>query len=104
MSIDVREAGTAKSGLRPDIQAMRGVAVLFVLLYHMDVPWVTAGYLGVDIFFVISGFLITGMVQSDFEAKRFSFVHFYYRRAKRLLPASFVVVLATVLSAAWVQP
>ncbi|WP_018240294.1 acyltransferase family protein [Ensifer sp. BR816] len=82
---------------RADIQALRGLAVLLVVLYHAHIgPF---GYLGVDIFFVISGFLITGLVRTQLEQSRFSFWEFYYRRAKRLLPAAYVVIALTTIVA-----
>ena len=96
---DISATGSSKHGFRTDIQAMRGVAVLLVLLYHAGLPYLSAGYLGVDIFFVISGFLITGVIRKGLEAGSFSFFRFYYRRAKRLLPAAYVVIAATVLAA-----
>jgi peptidoglycan/LPS O-acetylase OafA/YrhL len=67
---------------RADIQALRGLAVLLVVLYHADFGLVPAGYLGVDIFFVISGFLITGLIMTQLEQRRFSYWQFYYRRAR----------------------
>ena len=79
---------------RADVQALRGIAVLLVVIYHANLGLFPAGYLGVDIFFVISGFLITGLIKSQLEQGRFSFRDFYYRRAKRLLPAAYVVIAA----------
>ncbi|MFC0804463.1 acyltransferase family protein [Ensifer sp. P24N7] len=84
---------------RSDIQALRGLAVLLVVLYHARVEPFAAGYLGVDIFFVISGFLITGLIKTQLEQSRFSFWEFYYRRAKRLLPAAYVVIALTTIAA-----
>lgn len=95
----VRASGVAEAAFRIDIQALRGIAVLLVVLYHASLPGLTAGYLGVDIFFVISGFLITGIIRRGLEADSFSFAQFYYRRAKRLLPAAYVVLALTVLAA-----
>lgn len=87
------------NGSRVDIQVLRGFAVLIVLLYHAKIDFIKFGYLGVDIFFVISGFLITGLLKREIEAGTFSFPKFYFRRAKRLLPALYVVILATAILA-----
>lgn len=84
---------------RTDIQALRGLAVLLVLLHHAEFGPFQAGYLGVDIFFVISGYLITRLVAEAIGQGTFSFFAFYFRRAKRLLPAAYVTFLATVLVA-----
>lgn len=84
---------------RSDIQVLRGFAVLLVLFYHADLIALPQGFLGVDIFFVISGYLITGMVAKDFSQGRFSFAGFYFRRAKRLLPAAYVTFLITSILA-----
>ena len=84
---------------RTDIQALRGYAVLLVILQHAGAGFIPAGFLGVDIFFVISGFLITGMLKRSIEQRDFSFSRFYFRRAKRLLPAAYVTFLATAVLA-----
>ena len=89
-------------GFRADIQALRGLAVSLVLLYHAGFDFFGAGFLGVDVFFVISGFLITDMVRKEVEAGRFSFINFYFRRAKRLLPAAYVTFLASAAVAPFV--
>lgn len=89
---------TIKTKFRVDIQALRGFAVLIVVLYHAGLaPFHKAGYLGVDIFFVISGYLITGLIANDIQQSRFSFIDFYFRRAKRLLPALYTVLLLTIV-------
>ncbi|MEM1299226.1 MAG: acyltransferase family protein [Pseudomonadota bacterium] len=80
--------------MRTDLQALRGIAVTYVLFYHAGIGSVEAGYLGVDIFFVVSGFLITGIVRDELLAGTFSFRRFYMRRARRLLPAALVVLAA----------
>jgi peptidoglycan/LPS O-acetylase OafA/YrhL len=87
---------------RSDIQALRGIAVLLVIAQHAREGLVEAGYLGVDIFFVISGFLITAMLARAIEGQRFSFAEFYFRRAKRLLPAAYVTFAVTAVAAALV--
>lgn len=87
------------TNLRTDIQALRGFAVLLVVAYHAGLPGLKAGYLGVDLFFVISGFLITGMIARGLESQSFSFSDFYFRRAKRLLPAAYVVIFGVIFIA-----
>jgi peptidoglycan/LPS O-acetylase OafA/YrhL len=83
---------------RTDIQALRGLAILLVVLHHSKlVNGLVAGYLGVDIFFVVSGYLITGVVVKGIKQGTFTFSGFYFRRAKRLLPAAYVTFLATTL-------
>lgn len=96
----------AKQAFRVDIQGLRAVAVGAVVLYHAKVPFLTGGYVGVDIFFVISGFLITGHLLRSLETEgRISFADFYARRARRILPASFVVLVLTVIgSLVWLPP
>ncbi len=85
--------------VRNDIQALRGFAVLIVLIYHAKLGVFPAGYLGVDVFFVISGFLITRVVRDGLTRGDFSFREFYLRRAKRLLPAAYAVLLLTAVLA-----
>jgi peptidoglycan/LPS O-acetylase OafA/YrhL len=82
---------------RPDVDGLRGVAILAVVAYHAFPGWVGGGFVGVDIFFVISGFLITGIIADGLARRTFSFAHFYARRVRRLFPA-----LVVVLAACWV--
>ncbi|WP_297658229.1 acyltransferase family protein [Pseudonocardia sp.] len=85
---------------RPDIQGLRAVAVLLVVAYHAGVPAVTGGYVGVDVFFVISGFLITGGLLREVAASgRVSLTAFYARRIRRLLPPAALVLVVTLLAA-----
>jgi peptidoglycan/LPS O-acetylase OafA/YrhL len=86
---------------RLDIQALRGFAVLVVVLYHAKIGNVLGGYLGVDIFFVISGYLITRVVATGIERGDFSLREFYFRRAKRLLPAALVILACSTALAPW---
>ncbi|WP_025274357.1 SGNH hydrolase domain-containing protein [Haloglycomyces albus] len=86
---------------RTDIEGLRGVAVIGVLLFHAGVPFALGGYVGVDVFFVVSGFLITGLLIREKERHgRINLPAFYGRRARRLLPAA-TTVLVTTLVAAW---
>lgn len=83
--------------MRRDIQFLRGIAVLFVVLYHSSLGLFNKGYLGVDVFFVLSGFLITSIILKGLDNNNFHFSTFYLRRAKRLLPALYSTLLFTTL-------
>lgn len=85
---------------RPDIDGLRAVAILPVVLYHAGFPGISGGFIGVDVFFVISGFLITSIVATEIRENRFSLLRFYERRARRIVPALAAVVMAT-LAAGW---
>jgi len=86
---------------RPDLEGLRGVAILAVLLFHAAVPGLAGGFIGVDVFFVLSGFLITGLLLREREQHgRIDLIAFYARRARRILPAA-TVVLALTLVGAW---
>ena len=87
---------------RPDVQGLRAVAILLVVLFHAGVPGVSGGYVGVDVFFVISGFVITGVLLRERASNgSTSILAFYGRRARRIIPAATLVILATVLGARW---
>ncbi|MGB4135346.1 MAG: acyltransferase, partial [Microbacterium sp.] len=89
-----------REGFRPDIQALRAVAILAVLLNHLWPVRLTGGYVGVDVFFVISGFLITGhLVRERAETGRIGLARFYARRVRRLLPAALLVLLLSAIAA-----
>ncbi len=89
----------------PGIDALRAIAVLAVFLYHAGVGWMPGGFLGVDVFFVISGYLITSLLLSEFRrAGKVSLWRFWVRRARRLLPAVGVLIAVTMLVAAIVVP
>lgn len=85
---------------RPEVDGLRTIAVLPVILFHAGVSVFSGGYVGVDVFFVISGYLITGILASELAEDRFSITRFYERRARRILPALFAVMLAC-LPFAW---
>ena len=80
---------------RADIDGLRAFAVIPVLLYHIGVPGFSGGFVGVDMFFVISGYLICGMIEADIRAGTFSLANFYKRRILRILPALFAMFLVT---------
>lgn len=82
---------------RDDIQILRAIAIIFVVLYHAQLPFLKSGFLGVDIFFVISGYLIGGIVIKETAQVKFSFQKFYLRRAWRLLPAAYITFLLSIL-------
>ena len=81
---------------RPEIDGLRAIAVLPVILFHAGLPFFDGGFIGVDIFFVISGFLITSIILRELQLKKFSIVKFYERRARRILPALFVMILVFI--------
>ena len=85
---------------RPDIDGLRAVAILSVLLFHVSAAALPGGFVGVDIFFVISGFLISGIIFRNLGRDSFSYVDFYVRRIKRIFPA-LLLVLCTVWFAGW---
>ena len=84
---------------RKDIDGLRAVAVLAVLLFHLDPRYLTAGYLGVDIFFVISGYLITRIVYTELMSRKYTFTNFYVRRSKRILPPLYFMAVLTLIAA-----
>ncbi|MEQ1717148.1 MAG: acyltransferase family protein [Hyphomicrobium sp.] len=83
---------------RPDIDGLRAIAVLSVILYHYGVAGFGGGFIGVDVFFVISGYLITNNIVSDIDQGKFTFTRFYVRRLRRLFPAMFVTIAATLVA------
>jgi peptidoglycan/LPS O-acetylase OafA/YrhL len=85
--VKITEDGESRPRYRADVDGLRAVAIIAVVLYHATVPFFGGGYVGVDVFFVISGFLIGGIVFRDVSSGRFTFATFYARRAKRIVPA-----------------
>lgn len=86
-------------GYRPDIDGLRGIAVLMVVAFHLQTLLSHGGFIGVDIFFVISGFLITSLLLRDIEHGSYSVTGFYVRRIRRLAPALIVMLVATAIAA-----
>lgn len=92
--------GSVVRRFRPDIQGLRAVAILLVVLYHAGVPGFGGGYVGVDVFFVISGYLITGqLVGEAVKTGRVSLTRFYLKRVRRLMPSAVLVIVVTLLVA-----
>lgn len=87
---------------RADIDGLRAIAVLSVVIFHLGVPGFQGGYVGVDIFFVISGFLITSIIKQKVESQNFQLGDFYLRRIRRLIPPLIATIAATFIAAAFV--
>ncbi len=102
----VSPPASAGSAFRPDIEGLRAIAILEIVAYHARVPRASGGYIGVDIFFVLSGFLITGLMVREIEQTGgLDLTRFYARRARRLLPAAALMLLLTMaLSAVILSP
>lgn len=91
---------------RSDIEGLRAIAVILVILNHLSIPGFSGGYIGVDIFFVISGFLITSLLTHEYSENatksvglgRISLRAFYFRRANRILPVAFLVLIVTTVA------
>ena len=92
-----------KMQYRAAIDGLRAVAVLLVLLFHARIPFFSGGYVGVDVFFVISGYLITALIHQEHVAGGFTLLGFYERRIRRIFPALFLVMLSTFAIAAIVM-
>ncbi len=98
------ESGTAPGDrkFRPDVEGLRAVAIVLVVLFHAGVPALSGGYVGVDVFFVISGFVITGvLLRERASTGGTSILSFYGRRCRRIIPAATLVIIVTVGSAYW---
>lgn len=95
-------SGSRRSAFRPDIEGLRAFAVLSVLAFHASVPALAGGFVGVDVFLVISGYLITGLlVREAVTTGRIRLGEFFARRARRLLPSAAVVLVAVAVAGAW---
>jgi peptidoglycan/LPS O-acetylase OafA/YrhL len=101
--MDHREEEASAPAHRRDIDGLRAVAVLAIVAYHAAPTWFPGGFVGVDVFFVISGFLITRIIVGERDAGRFSFTRFYLRRARRIVPAYVAVTAAVAALAAWIM-
>ena len=102
------EAGTPPGdrSFRPDVQGMRAIAILLALLYHAGIPGFSGGYVGIEVFFVISGFVITGLLLREHERTGTTSIRsFYGRRARRIIPMATLVVIVTVIATYhWLGP
>jgi peptidoglycan/LPS O-acetylase OafA/YrhL len=98
-SVTVMAPVSTEGRYQPAIDGLRALAVLAVCVFHLNHKWLRSGFVGVDIFFVISGYLITSILVRDCESNRFSFARFYQRRIARLLAAFLTVALATLIGA-----
>ena len=86
-----------KKAYRADISGLRAIAVLSVIFYHLKVPFFQGGYLGVDIFFVVSGYLITSIIFKEILKRDFNLSCFYAKRIKRIIPAYTLTIFITLL-------
>ncbi|MEA3179585.1 MAG: hypothetical protein QOI59_3108, partial [Gammaproteobacteria bacterium] len=94
---------TRASGIRTDVEALRAIAILLVVAFHCHIEEIPGGFIGVDVFYVLSGYLITGLLVNEAEkTSRISLLQFYARRVRRLLPASSLVAIVTLLVGALV--
>ena len=92
-----------RAGYQPEVDGLRAVAVVAIVLFHLDIERLSGGFVGVDVFFVISGFLISRLVRRDVANEQFRFRDFYARRIRRLLPALLVTLAATLLAGYWIE-
>jgi peptidoglycan/LPS O-acetylase OafA/YrhL len=98
----LRKMGSAKMGYEPSLDGLRALSVIGVLLYHGGFSWMRGGFLGVEVFFVVSGYLITSLLIGEQEKTgRIDFKNFWIRRARRLLPAFFAMIVAVMIWAAF---
>ncbi len=94
------DLGPSKLGYQPSLDGLRAISVIAVILYHANVSWLPGGFLGVEVFFVISGFLITSLLLEErFHTGRIDLRHFWVRRARRLLPALYLLLIVVSLLA-----
>src|SRR5918998_6260732 len=95
--VSTRTTGGVQLPYLPGLDGLRALAVIAVLLYHAGLPWLPGGFLGVEVFFVISGYLITALLLAEQRQRgRIDIKGFWFRRARRLLPAPYLVLAATL--------
>ncbi|MFT3732062.1 MAG: acyltransferase family protein [Hyphomicrobium sp.] len=101
----LEQAVRAKNAYRPDLDGLRGIAVLAVVAYHLDLPFASGGFVGVDVFFVLSGYLITRLIAAELQTGDFSIARFYERRIRRIVPALvFVCACTTAVAVTFLLP
>jgi peptidoglycan/LPS O-acetylase OafA/YrhL len=98
--MDSKKVGAERIAFRRDVNGLRALAVVAVVLYHFNVGGLTGGFIGVDVFFVISGFLMSGIIVRGLQRGNFSLLSFYWSRAQRIIPA-LVFVAAVLLIVGW---
>lgn len=104
-TVTKREVSRARTSFRLDIQGLRALAVGAVLLYHANFPFLRGGFVGVDVFFVISGFLITGLLMREaLNTGRINLWDFYAKRIRRIIPAATIVLSVTFVLTIWILP
>ncbi|HRK95140.1 MAG TPA: acyltransferase, partial [Rhodospirillales bacterium] len=100
---DLYTAAGGEANRIAHIDGLRAIAVLAVVAFHANVPFVTGGFVGVDVFFVISGYLIINHIVRELDADRFTFAKFYARRSLRLMPPLFVTIAVTTIASAFIM-
>src|SRR5271156_2141676 len=104
-SFSLADRATHSTAYRSEIDGLRALAIAPVVLYHAGFAIFGGGFVGVDVFFVISGYLITNNIYTDMAGRRFSIIDFYQRRIRRILPALYLVMIACLLFASiWLFP
>ncbi len=94
----LEKSGDYRLGYRADIEGLRAVAILLVVACHAKVPWLAGGFVGVDVFYVLSGYLFSGLlVQEIHDSGELRFANFYGRRLRRLLPALLLMLAVTCI-------
>jgi len=83
---------------KPEIDSLRAIAVFLVILFHFELLHITGGFIGVDVFFVISGYLITNLILIDLQGKKFSLFEFYLRRVRRIVPALYSIIILSLIA------
>ena len=94
---NIKEKKISAYNYKPEIDSLRAIAVSLVILFHFEIFIFKGGFVGVDIFFVISGYLITKIVCTQIDTKKFNFINFYLKRIRRIIPALSVTIIVSFL-------